>query len=223
MLCRCNYIPLICALLTALWNGAPALDFQSGQTAYDNLPDPRLVTLLKTIGDKTGRTGVHPEEGRYLYDLISKNKLTSGLEIGTDSGYSAIWIGMAFGQTGGRLLAVEPSKDQGREALLRLGHAGMLDHVTLLADDPLKVVPMLNGPFDFVFFDGRKQDYLKCFTILLPKIRAGGFLAAHDVTVQSRDLAEFVRKITGDPLLKTEFVPISSAGLSVTLKITGGK
>ncbi len=130
---------------------------------------------------------------------------------------------MALGQTGGRLLAVEPTKDQGREALIRLEHAGMLDHVTLFLDDPFKVLPILTGPFDFVFFDGRKQDYLKCLTILLPKIRTGGFLAAHNVTDQSRDLAEFVRKITGDPLLKTEFVPISSAGMSITQKKAGGK
>ncbi len=76
MVRHCSFIPLIFALLTAGWRGGPAREFQIEKTAYDNLPDPRLVTLLKAIADKPGRTDVFPQEGRYLYDLILKNKLT---------------------------------------------------------------------------------------------------------------------------------------------------
>jgi predicted O-methyltransferase YrrM len=196
---------------------------QSDQTAYDNLPDPRLVTLLKAISDKAGSIDMSSLEGRYLYDLITKNKLTSGLLVGTANGYSAIWIGMAMGRTGGRLLAVEPSKAEGREALMRLENAEMLGHVSLLLEDTFKVLPLLTGPFDFVFLDGRRQDYLKCSETLLPRIRPGGFLAAHNVNDRNRDLAAFIRRITSDSQLKTELVAISSAGISITQKIAPAK
>jgi predicted O-methyltransferase YrrM len=223
MACRCGFLPFVMILLAADWclPAVPAL--QSDQSVYDNLPDPRLVSLLKSIAGKSGSNDVSPQEGRYLYDLIIKNKLTSGLLVSTANGYSAVWAGMALGRTGGRLLAVEPSKAEGREALMRLERAEMLGYVNLFLDDTFKVLPMLTGPFDFVFLDGRRQDYLKCFDALLPRIRPGGFLAAHNVNDQSRDLAAFIRRITGDPQLKTELVPISSAGISVTQKTASGK
>jgi predicted O-methyltransferase YrrM len=219
---RC-LIALVLAILFAGWRAAPALEPQTEQTAYDNLPDPRLVTILNGIASKAGRSDVFPQDGRYVYDLVLKNKLTSGLEIGTANGYAAIWVGMAFGQTRGRLVAIEASKEQGREALARLEQAEQLDHVDLLLDDPFKVIPMLTGPYDFVFLDGKKQDYEKCLTLLLPRVRPGGFIVAHNVTDQSRELAGFIRKITGDPQLKTELVSISSAGMSVTQKRAGSR
>jgi caffeoyl-CoA O-methyltransferase len=214
---------LVLAILLALWRAVPALELQTGQSSYENLPDPRLVTILKAIAGKSGGSDVFPQDGRYVYDLILKNQLAAGLEIGTANGYAILWIGMAFGQTRGRLVAIEASKEQGREALAQLEQAQQLDHVDLLLDDPFNVMPMLTGPYDFVFLDGKKQDYEKCLRVLLPKIRPGGFIVAHHVTDQSRDLAGFIRKITGDPQLKTELVTISSAGMSVTQKRAGSK
>jgi caffeoyl-CoA O-methyltransferase len=220
---RCDFFPLMMLLLAASLRVAALPAAQNDQSAYDNLPDPRLASLLKSIAGKTSSNNLSPQEGRYLYDLITKNKLTSGLLVGTANGYSAIWIGMALGRTGGRLLAVEPSKAEGLETLARLEHAEMLGYVNLFQDDTFKVLPMLTGPFDFVFLDGRRQDYLKCFDTLLPRIRPGGFLAAHNVNDQSRDLAAFIRRITGDSQIKTELVAISRAGISVTQKIGSGR
>lgn len=219
---RC-LIAFVLAVLVVGWGTAPALEPQTEQTAYDDLPNPRLVAMLKGIAGKTGRGDVFPQDGRYIYDLVLKNKLIAGLEIGTANGYAAIWIGMAFGQTRGRLVAIEASKEQGREALARLEQAEQLDHVDLLLDDPFNLIPMLTGPYDFIYLDGKKQDYEKCLNLLLPKVRAGGFIVAHNVTDQSRDLTGFIRKITGDPQLKTALVTISSAGMSVTQKRAGGR
>lgn len=110
---RCNLLAFIFALLTAGFGPELLPQSQTEQNAYDNLPDPRLVTLLKSISGKPGRTDLFPQDGRYLYDLILKNKLASGLEIGASGGYAAIWLGMAFRQTGGRLVSVESSKEPG--------------------------------------------------------------------------------------------------------------
>jgi predicted O-methyltransferase YrrM len=218
-----SLIAFLYALLICGWSVEPVSRSQSEQSAYDDLRDPRLVSLLKAIAAKSDRMETYPQDARYLYDLILKNRLISGLEIGTAGGYGTIWLGMAFGQTGGRLVAVETSKEQGRVALSRLEQAGQLDRVSLLLENPLKVIPMLTGPYDFVFLDGRKQDYTKYLELLLPIVRPGGFIVAHDVTGQSRDLAEFLRRVMGDPALKTELVPISTAGLSVTQKKAGIK
>ena len=55
--------------------------------------------------------------------------------------------------------------------------------------------------------------------MVLPKVNPGGIVAAHDVAGQSRDAAGYIRAVTGNPLLKTELIPLSPAGLSITRKL----
>jgi predicted O-methyltransferase YrrM len=215
------FLAFLCALLACGSSAAPAQRSQSEQDAYDGLNDPRLVSLLKTLAAKSGPVGIHPREARYLYDLIVKDRLSSGLQIGTAGGYGTLWLAMAFGQTGGRLVAVEASGEGARATLARLEQAGQLNRVSLLPEDPLKAIALLAGPYDFVLLDGRKQDYIKYLELLLPIIRPGGFIAAHGVSGKSSDPAGYVRRITGDPTLKTELVPISDAGLSISQKLPG--
>jgi predicted O-methyltransferase YrrM len=190
------------------------------QTAdpYAGLPDPRPVAVLKEIGGRPGRGDVSPPEGRYLHDLIIKHDLKAGLEIGTSNGCSGIWLGMAFSRTGGRLVTVDDSQIRGREARAAFERAGLADRVELLPDDPLNAIPKLMGPFDFVFIDTRESHYNQFLKMILPKLRPGGFVAAHDVNSRRSQMSDFIRSITADPRLKTEFVPLSRAGLSISRK-----
>ena len=192
---------------------------QTEQNSYDGLPDPSLVPLLKSISARPGRTGFFPQDGRYLYDLILKNKLTSGLEIGASKGHAAIWLGMAFRRTGGRLISIAHEPEGRRETLANLNRAMLLDRIELRLNDAFEIVPALPGPFDFVLLDGRAQDYERYLTMVLPKVRPGGIVAAHDVAGQSREATDFIRNVTGNPQLKTELIPLSPAGLSITWKL----
>jgi predicted O-methyltransferase YrrM len=187
--------------------------------AYDNLPDPRLVTLLKSISGGLGRMDLYPQDSRYLYDLILKYKLTAGLEIESSRGYSAVWLGMAFRQTSGRLVCIANSPEQRHETLANLSQAALLDRIDLRLNDAFEIIPTLSGPYDLVFLDGPKRNYGRYLRMLLSKVRPGGFIIAHNVADQSSDVAEFIRSVTTDPLLKTELVSISPAGLSVTQKL----
>ena len=77
----------------------------------------------------------------------------------------------------------------------------------------------LAGPFDFVFFYAGLKDYEAYLKTFLPKIRPGGLIAAFNISRQSPEAAAFVRSITGNPLLKTDLVAITPAGLSVSQKL----
>jgi len=197
-------------------------DIQARETEQDpfsQLPDPSLISLLKAVWSKSGRMDIAPQEGRYLHDLIMENDLKAGLEIGTFNGYSALWLGLAFRQTGGRLIAIEYDAARGREARANIEQAGLLALIDLRLEDAKKVVPALTGPFDFVFIDAWKEDYQDYLEMILPKVRPGGLIVAHNVTDQRSRMSGFIRAITHNPQLKTEFVPLSRSGLSVSRKI----
>jgi predicted O-methyltransferase YrrM len=204
-------------LLAAVCGHASVVEQAAGP--YGGLPDPRIAAVLEKLSGKPGRWNISPEDGRFLYDLILRHDLKAGLEIGASNGYSGIWLGMAFRQTGGRLITIEHDQARGREALSNFKRAGVADRVDLRLDDAFRVVPNLSGPFDFVFIDAWKTDYRKYLEMILPKVRPGGYITAHNVTDQRSDVADFIRSITNDPRLKTEIVATGRSGISVTQKL----
>jgi caffeoyl-CoA O-methyltransferase len=216
---RLCLINLLLAFVIAGLHADPDHQPQTEQNSYDGLPDPSLVPLLKSISAQSGTARFFPQDGRYLYDLILKNKMISGLEIGASKGYAAIWLGMAFRRTGGRMICIAHDPEGRRETLANLNRALLLDRIELRLNDAFEMIPALSGPFDFVLFDGRAQYYERYLAMVLPKVSPGGIVAAHDVAGQSRDASDYIRAVTGNPLLKTELIPLSPAGLSITRKL----
>ena len=74
----------------------------------------------------------------------------------------------------------------------------------------------MEGPLDFVFIDALKPDYLKYYEIVLPKMRPGGVIAAHNVVSHPKDMADFLTRIKTDPKVKSEIVTPGWQGISVT-------
>jgi caffeoyl-CoA O-methyltransferase len=216
---RLCLINLLLAFVIAGLHADPGRQLRTEQNSYDGLPDPSLIPLLKSISAQSGKARFFPEEGRYLYDLILKNKLISGLEVGASNGYAAIWLGMAFRRTGGRLICIAHDPEGRRETLANLNRALLLDRIELRLNDAFEIVPALSGPFDFVLLDGRAKDYERYLAMVLPKVSPGGIIAAHDVAGQSRDATDYIRAVTENRLLKTELMPLSPAGLSITRKL----
>ena len=68
-----------------------------------------------------------------------------------------------------------------------------------------------------LFLDADKQGYIDYLNKLLPKVRPGGLIIAHNMTPYQADPA-FVEAITSNKDLETLFLHMDGAGVSVTLK-----
>src|SRR5512140_2041535 len=65
---------------------------------------PELTRLLRQIKQvDTGMLAVSEEDGHFLRVMAAASRAKRALEIGSASGYSAIWIGLGLRETGGRL------------------------------------------------------------------------------------------------------------------------
>jgi len=82
--------------------------------------------------------------------------------------------------------------------------------------DALQEIPKIDGPFDFVFIDADKSDYLRYLRLVLPKMRKGGVIAAHNVHDMPEAMRDFLDEIRSNPALETEFVSAGPGGLSVS-------
>jgi caffeoyl-CoA O-methyltransferase len=95
--------------------------------------------------------------------------------------------------------------------------AGVDDLITLVEGDAHEGVTKLTGPIDLVFIDADKDGYLDYLNKLLPLVRRGGLVVAHNMRVPPPD-PKYVNAITTNPDLETVFLNMHSAGVRVTLK-----
>jgi caffeoyl-CoA O-methyltransferase len=166
--------------------------------------------------ERRGMMNVPVWDGRMLRLLTEAVDAKHVVEIGSSNGYSGIWIALALRTTGGRLTTHDI--DPGRAALARKNfkRAGVDSIVTLVEGDAHQEVTKLKGPIDVVFIDADKEGYPDYLEKLLPLVRPGGLILAHNTDMRQGGIGEYVKAVTTDPDLETLFLPGSS--LSVTLK-----
>ncbi len=165
-----------------------------------------------------GMMNVAPAEGEYLSKLVQKLKAKRVLEIGTSNGYSGIWMAMGLRETGGKLITLDIDEGRRSLALKNFRATGVDDIVDSQLGDALKILPTLQGPFELVFIDAWKPDYKKYLDLTLPMVRSGGVIAAHNVDSHPQEMTDFLEAIKSHPQLKTDWVKVGPAGMSVSYK-----
>lgn len=180
--------------------------------------DERLQRFLDSHAGQWRDMNVPSRDGKFLHDLILKHKYKRALEIGTSTGHSGIWIAWALSKTGGKLITIEIDKDRYRTALENFKEAGLTDFIDARLDDAHELVQKLEGPFDFVFSDADKEWYTNYFVAVAPKMAIGGCFTAHNVTMRTRGIREFVEYIKNLPNFETTIEERATTGISMSYK-----
>jgi len=172
-----------------------------------------LATQEKMTAAGETYLNVPMNDGRMLRVLTEAVGAKNVVEIGTSTGYSGLWFCTALLNTGGKLTTFE--YDAGRAATARryFQQAGVDGIVTIIEGDAHQNVTKLKDPIDVLFIDADKEGYLDYFNKLLPLVRPGGLILAHNVDTAS----DYVRAVTTNPQLDTSFFSLGG-GLGITLK-----
>jgi predicted O-methyltransferase YrrM len=108
---------------------------------------------------------------------------------------------MALEKTGGRLTTFELDPRRASIARSHFQKAGVDRLVTLVEGDAHQNVGKLKGPIDIAFIDAEKEGYIDYLNKVLPLVRPGGLILAHNL-----DMApEYVKTVTANPNLDTVF------------------
>lgn len=135
------------------------------------------------------------QKGSVLEELVKKKQPTSVLEIGTLVGYSAIMI--AKNLKDGKVVSIEVNKKNHEAAKVNVGRSGLSKRIKLLCGDALEIIPDLEGPFDMIFIDAKKEDYLKYLKTAEPKMTKNAIVVADNTkkfAKRMKDFLEYVRK-----------------------------
>jgi len=179
--------------------------------------EKRILAVLDEVR-KTGKIylSVPVTDGRMLRLLAESAGAKTVVEIGTSTGYSGLWFCLALHRTGGKLTTFE--MDPGRAATARkhFEQAGCGALITVIEGNAHEKLAELKGPIDMAFIDADKEGYVDYLNKLLPLVRPGGLILAHNVTMAAVK-ESYVKEVTANPELETVFY-MDGGGLSVTLK-----
>ena len=180
---------------------------------------------------------IRREAESFLQVLLCLLHAESVLEIGTGIAYSAIFMAECSSDLK-KIVTIEnypPRIKIAKENLerFRKEEAEKAD-IELIEEDAVKAVEKIQGPFDLIFLDGPKAQYLSMLPDLLGLLRKGGILLADNVlqdgelvrsryVTQRRDrtiherMREFLYEVKHHPDLITIIVTVGD-GMSVSLK-----
>lgn len=182
------------------------------------MPTARDEAEKKILGvlSEAMRTGdvyleVPTNDGRMLRLLTEAVGAKAVVEIGTSTGYSGLWLLLALKNTGGKLTTFEIDSGRAAQARKHFAQAGVEQNVTVVVGDAHENVKRLKEPIDVLFLDADKDGYADYLNRLLPLVRPGGLILAHNFD----QAGEYGRAVSANPELET-LVPAGS--LAITLR-----
>ena len=175
--------------------------------------EQKIFDVLENIRRNQSYRNVPPQDGRFFRIMAEAMNAKNVVEIGTSTGYSGIWFGMALQKTGGKLTTYEIDEGRAATAQENFKKAGMVDIITLVLGDAHEKVKDFKDPIDILFLDADKEGYIDYLNKLLPLVRSGGLVLAHNINPGMAD-PKFMEAITTNPNLET----IVRSGVSITLK-----
>jgi predicted O-methyltransferase YrrM len=176
--------------------------------------EKRVLDTLREA-QRTGATylNVSASDGRILRVLAESSGAKNIVEIGTSTGLSGLWLSLAAMSTGGRITTFEIDRGRAATARRHFQQAGVDHLITVVEGDAHQNVTKLKDPIDLLFIDADKEGYLDYFNKLLPLVKPGGLILAHNVN----SAPDYLRAVTTNPELETVFAG-DGQDLGITLK-----
>ena len=174
------------------------------------------------------------DSGRLLGVLAADRRRI--VEVGTAIGYSTLWMALAL-PTDGTIVTIDPDRERTDRARAFWRSAGLPDARISVVNAPALEAfagesKPLAGPFDMVFIDALKDEYLAYLTALMDRLAPGALVVADNVLWSGRTsgsrpsrpgdgteaLREFCARLSADPGFETTILPIGDGLLVATLK-----
>jgi predicted O-methyltransferase YrrM len=162
------------------------------QYLYRTLPErPAVLREMEAHAERENVPIKGPLEGQFLYTLALAAGTRAVLEVGTATGYSAAWLGLAARARGGRVVSLErdPARADLAEGFWRQG--GLDETCSVIRGDAFAGLAALGEDFDFIFVDILTQlpgpaEADRLFDLCVARLRPGGLLVADNALRHGR-------------------------------------
>jgi caffeoyl-CoA O-methyltransferase len=139
--------------------------------------------LYERLAAETRETTDWPEmmvgevEGRFLEFLVRVSSARRVLELGTFTGYSSLSMARGLPE-GGRVISIDMNETTTAVARRYAEEAGLAERIEYRIGPALETLADVEGPFELVFIDADKPNYLNYYEAVLPKLADNGLILA---------------------------------------------
>ena len=176
---------------------------------------------------------IRKEMQNFLKMLLAIQKPTRILEVGTAIGFSAILMA-EYNPAECKITTIENYEKRIPIAISNFKRTGKESQITLLQGDAAEVLKELSEPFDFIFMDAAKGQYIHFMPEVLRLLKKDGILVSDNV-LQDGDIIEsryivtrrnrtihkrmrdYLYQLTHHSQLVTSILPIGD-GITVSVK-----
>lgn len=152
------------------------------------LPENDILEEIEKEALDTFVPIIRKETKSLLKVLLAMAKPMRILEVGTAVGFSAI-VMSTYAPEGCKITTIEKYEKRIPIALENFRRAGKESDITLIEGDALEVMKGLEGPYDFVFMDAAKGQYIHYLPEAKRLLSPGGLLVSDNV-LQDGDVIE---------------------------------
>ena len=175
-------------------------------------PRSELLAALEEEADQEQIPIIGPLVGELLSLLARVTRARSILELGTATGYSAIFLAQGCKASQGRVVTLESNPNMAARANVNIQLAGLADRIEVRVGDALDEISKMQIPFDLIFMDIEKNYYVQALPDCHRLLKAGGLLVADNVAFKDAD--DFNHAIFNDPGWRSvnlfSFLPLHS-------------
>jgi predicted O-methyltransferase YrrM len=130
---------------------------------------------------------VGPVVGELLFILARIIRAERILELGTATGYSAIFLAEAFKNLKGQIITLENDPAMAARARKNFIRANVDNQIEIRVGDAIEEMKKINAPFDLIFMDIDKADYDTALPYCSDLLRKNGLLVADNVGFEDAD------------------------------------
>lgn len=178
---------------------------------------------------------IRKEAQNLLCFLLRERKPKRLLEIGAAIGFSCRLMASVMPKDA-TITTIEKVEMRLVHTRKNLSEAPEHERITLLEGDATEVLKRLEGPYDFIFLDAAKAQYMHFLPEIMRLLQPGGLLVTDNVlqegslaqskyTIERRDrtihmrMREFLHAITHDKRLDTVILPVGD-GMALSRRLT---
>jgi caffeoyl-CoA O-methyltransferase len=159
-------------------------------------PDPADTVMreIEEMGKKSFISSIGPVKGKILAEVVRKLKPRKILEVGSLYGYSAILI-TKNSPANAEITTVEKNPEHARKTEQNVERAQLENQIKVIQGDAMQTLSKLPGPFDLVFLDAEKTQYLDYLKAVEDKLHQGSVVVADNAGVFADQMQNYLRYV----------------------------
>lgn len=189
--------------------------------------------LLKNLYRETNLKVLNPRmisssfQGRLLSFLSKLINPKYILEVGTYTGYSSLCLCEGL-KKNGVIHTIDKNEELSKIQRKYFNKSVFKNQIVQHLGNAINIIPKLHFDFDLIFIDADKENYIKYFDLVFPKLKSGGLLITDNVLWSGKVLTEdfdretkiikkYNSRLKKDKRFKNLLLPIRD-GLTLSLK-----